>query len=211
MFAAALKKRCVLVATGCVLVTVVPGCSSDSKARAQGASGDVLATTPATSVIKPPSIPGIGATRADWDASHTRNAEADSAFDSADSAFGDDPSLPSYLAPHGAIYTEVSDLGTGRIQVYGLNLRPSDQDGALARARQELPPDATLAWVLSLDKCYRATFNSETLRAAGPYMAEVQLEYAKESGSKVPNPDRFNRAVFTLYTVGTSPNPDTGC
>ena len=92
-----------------------------------------------------------------------------------------------------------------------LNMHAVDRDEAVARAKQELPSDATVAWDLTLDKCYRVTFNSATLEAAGPYMAEVQFEDWKNNGATAPSPHRFNRATFTLYTAGTPPNPDIGC
>lgn len=121
------------------------------------------------------------------------------------------PSLPSYLALNGAVYVQVSDMGTGRIQMYALNMHPVNRDAALARVRQELPSDATVAWDLTLDECYRVTFDSATLRTAGPYMAEVQLEDIQGDGTRAPDPHRFNQASFHLDAAGSPPNPDIGC
>jgi hypothetical protein len=150
-------------------------------------------------------IPGIGATRASWDASHTPNAASNSL------AYGHDPSLPEYLAPSGAVYSDVSDKGTGRIQVYSLNMHTVDRFEVLRRVQQELPSDATFAWNLPFDQCYRVAFNSPTLQAAGDYMAEVQLQYIQQDGTRAKNRDGFNQALFWLDGAGSPPDPESPC
>jgi hypothetical protein len=125
--------------------------------------------------------------------------------------YGDDPSLPSYLTTNGAEYSAVSDQGTGRIQVYELRMHTVDADEVLRRVRQELPSDATVAWDLTFDQCYRVAFNSPTLQAAGHYMAEVLLAYIQEDGTTATSPDRFNIASFWLDEAGSPPNPENGC
>jgi hypothetical protein len=110
------------------------------------------------------SIPGIGATRANWDDSHTPNAAVPNGY-------GDDRSLPDYLTPSGAVYSYVDDQGTGSIQSYNLNMHTVDRFEVLPRVWHELPSDATVAWDLTFDHCYRVAFNSPTLQAAGHYMA----------------------------------------
>ena len=127
------------------------------------------------------------------------------------SVYGYDPSLPSYLTPSGAVYSYVDDQGTGRIQSYNLNMHTVDRFEVLPRVRQELPSDATVAWVLTLDQCYRMAFNSATLEAAGHYMADVQLEYFQEDGTRATNPDRFNLASFWLDGAGSPADRETGC
>ena len=103
------------------------------------------APRPAASAVQDESIPGIGATRGRaWDDSHTPNAAGANGY-------GDDPSLPEYLTPSGAVYSYVDDRGTGRIQSYNLIMHPVDQLEVLRRLRQELPSDATVAWNLVLD------------------------------------------------------------
>jgi len=104
-------------------------------------------------------IPGIGATRANWDDSHTLDAASNNGSD-----YGDDPSLPSYLTDNGAVYRDVGDLGTGRIQAYTLAMHTVDAQEVLRQLRQELPSDATVAWDLTRDQCYRVAFNSPTLQ-----------------------------------------------
>jgi hypothetical protein len=158
------------------------------------------------SAVQEESIPGIGATRANWDDSHTLNAANPNG-----SAYGDDPSLPSYLAPSGAVYSDLGDLGTDRVQFYDLNMHTVDVDEALRQVRRELPSDATVAWDLPLDQCYRVAFNSATLQAAGHYMADVQLEYIQEDGMTATSPDRFNKASFWLNHAGSPPDPGKGC
>lgn len=203
----------VAIAVGCVLVSAAAGCSSRSAGSAPStpARTSAVAPLPATSAVQDESIPGIGvpgigATRAAWDASHTPNAANNNGSD-----YGDDPSLGSYLAPSGAVYHDVRDLGTGRIQVYTLNMHTVDRFEVLRRVWQELPSDAKVAWDLAFDHCYRAAFNSTTLQAAGHYMADVQLEYIQEDGTRATSPDTFNIAYFWLDGAGSPPNPETGC
>jgi hypothetical protein len=190
----------VAIAVGCVLVgAAAVGCSS----RSLGGIPSTVAPLPATSAIQ-----GIGATRAKWDASHTPNWAKDNG-----SAYGDDPSLPSYLTDNGAVYSEVDDQGTGRIQTYNLNLHTVEPDGVLLRVRQELPSDATVAWDLTFDQCYLVAFNSPTLQAAGHYMTDAQLEYIQEDGTRATSPDRFNHASLWLGEAGSPPPKasDVGC
>jgi hypothetical protein len=186
-----------------VLVSASAGCSSSLPGSTPASTP---AVAPATSAVKDPSIRGIGATRADWDASHTPNAAFNNAM-----VYGYDPSLPSYLAANGAVYIEVFDLGTGRIQTYSLHMLTAGRHQALARVRQELPSDARVAWHLTFNHCSRVAFASATLEAAGHYMAEVQLEDLKEDGTTAMSPHRFNRASFQLDVAGSPPNPQIDC
>lgn len=200
----------VAIAVGCVLVIAAAGCSSRSLGSTPStpASRSAVAPRPATSAIREESIPGIGATRANWDDSHTPNAANNDG-----SAYGDDPSLPSYLADNGAVYSGVDDQGTGRIQAYNLSMHTVEAKEVLQRVWQELPSDATAAWDLTFDQCYLVAFNSPTLEAAGHYMADAQLEYIQEDGTRATSPDRFNHASFWLYEAGSPPPKalDIGC
>jgi hypothetical protein len=195
----------VAVAIGCVFVCAAAGCSSSSLASTP-ASTSAAASLPATSAIQGELIPGIGATRASWDASHTLNAANNNGAD-----YGDDPSLPSSVTSNGAVYRDVDDRGTGRIQVYTLAMHTVDAQQVLRQLRQELPSDATVAWDLTRDQCYRVAFNSPTLQAAGRYMAEAELEYIQEDGTTATSPDRFNIASLWLVGAGSPPDPEKGC
>jgi hypothetical protein len=192
-----------VIAVTCVIVSASAGCSS-------GLVGSTRASTPAVapanSAVKDPSIPGIGATRADWDASHTPNPAFNNGM-----VYGEDPSLPWYLAANGAVYIEVFDLGTGRIQTYHLNMHTAGRHQALVRVRRELPPDAKVAWDLASQHCYRVAFASATLEAAGHYMVEVQLDDLRADGTKAMNPHWFNQASFQLDAAGSPPNPQINC
>ncbi len=196
----------VAVVVGCLLVSAASGCSSRSPegASTTPASSSTVALLPAASAVQGEKIPGIGATRAEWDDSHTPNTAAANGY-------GHDPSLPQYLAPNGAVYSDVSDLGTGRIQVYALNMHTVDRFAVLRRVWQELPSDAAFAWDLMRDRCYRVAFNSPTLQAAGDFMAEVQLQYIQADGRKATSSDRFNQAVFWLDGAGSPPDTANGC
>jgi hypothetical protein len=189
----------------CCVISAAAGCSSRSAASAPPSASAVARPLP-MSAIQDESFPGIGATRTYWDASHTPNAANNDG-----SAYGNDPSLPSYLAPTGAVYGGVNDGGTKRIQVYDLNMLPVDGSEMLRRVRRELPSDVTAAWDLTFDQCYRLAFNSATLQAAGQYMVDVQLEYVQQDGSRRTSPDMFNHAWIWLDKSGSPPNPETDC
>jgi hypothetical protein len=195
----------VAVAIGCVVVSAAAGCSSRSLASTP-ASTSAAASLPATSAIQGELIPGIGATRDSWDASHTLNAANNNGAD-----YGDDPSLPSSVTSNGAVYRDVDDRGTGRIQVYTLAMHTVDAQQVLRQLRQELPPDATVAWDLTRDQCYRVAFNSPTLQAAGHFMAEAELQYIQQDGTAATSPDKFNIASIWLDEAGSPPDPDKGC
>jgi hypothetical protein len=198
----------VVMAVGCVLISATAGCSRSSpqSAPSTSASASAVAPPPETSAVQDESIPGIGATRAAWNAAHTLNAANGNG-----SVYGHDPSLPSYLSGNGAVYTDVYDQGTGRIQTFALNMHTVEGAEVLRRVRQELPSDAKVAWDLMLGQCYQVAFNSAALEAAGHYMPVVRLEYIQEDGTKARSPDRFNVALFWLEGAGAPPNPDGHC
>lgn len=189
------------VVVGCILASAAAGCSSPSTASAP-AGGSL----PAPRAIREALIPGIGATRADWDESHAPNTANGNGSD-----YGDDPSLPEYLTNNGAVYRDVGDLGTARIQTYSLAMHTVDAQGVLRQLRQELPSDATVAWDLTRDQCYRVAFNSPTLQAAGRVMAEAELQYIQPDGTPATGPDRFNIASFWLEDTGSPPDPEKSC
>ena len=200
--AAALKTWRVVIAVGCLSVSAA-GCSSSLPSST---SAKAQAVAPRPSAVNDLSLPGIGAKRGDWDASHTPNAAFNNGM-----VYGENPGLPSYLAANGAVYIEVSDLGTGRIQSYKLNMQAATRHQALDRIRQELPPDAKVAWDLRLNHCYRVAFASPTLESAGHYMAEVQLQFLKANAMTATRPRSFNEAWFQLDAVGSAPNPQINC
>jgi hypothetical protein len=185
------------------LVTAAAGCSRE-RASTAPTSPSVVAPLAALSSVQGEPIPGIGATRAAWDDSHTPNPAVANGY-------GSDPSLPEYLAPRGAVYSDVSDRGTGRIHAYSLNMHTVDRLEVLRRVWRELPADATVAWDAMRDQCYRVAFNSPTLRAAGDWLAEVQLQYILADGKKAASSDRFNQAVFWLDGAGSPRGQTEGC
>jgi hypothetical protein len=195
----------VAVAAGCVFVGATAGCSrSPDITPAAPASSATVAMLPLAAASQAESMPGLGATRAAWDDSHTPNYAAPNAY-------GRDPSLPEYLAHGGVVYNDVADLGTGRVRSYSLNMHTVDRFEVLRRVWQELPHDATFAWDLMRDHCYRVAFNSASLRAAGDFMAEVQVQYVQADGKKATSSDRFNQALFWLDPAGSPPDYARGC
>lgn len=195
--------------TSLVLASVLAnttGCSSPSSGTTAVGTSSVV-PPPSSSAIREELIPGIGAKRANWDATHTLNAANDK-----DSDYGHDPSLPPYVTDNGAVYRDVSDLGTERVQAYTLALHTTDAQEVLRQIRRELPSDATIAWDLTRDQCYRVAFNSPALEAAaGRYMVEAELQYLQPDGTAATSPDRFNFASFWLDEAGSPPDPEKGC
>jgi hypothetical protein len=194
----------VSVAVACVLLSTVAGCSSHSPGIPP-ASTSTAAPVQAASTIQV-EITGVGATRANWDAYHVLNPASSNGAD-----YGNDPSLAAYLTDNGAVYRDVDDSGTDRVHGYALALHTIDAQQALRQLRQELPADATVAWDLPLDRCYRVAFNSPSLQAAGKFMAEAQLQYIQPDGTPATSPDRFNLASIWLEDVGSPPDPEKGC
>ena len=81
------------------------------------ASTSAVAPLPATSAVQDESIPGIGATRANWDAWHTPNGA-----DNNGSVYGEDAWYQQYAAPLytgvlllvGAVYYALAGFATKR-------------------------------------------------------------------------------------------------
>lgn len=189
-------------AIGITLAFSVAACGS--------ASAEPATPSPSPTSGAALSIPGIGATRHDWDASHTPNPGTQ--FDPR-AVYGYDPTLP--FGQNGAVYFAVTDKGTDRIQSYIMNMHPVDRDGALAQVRRELPADATIAWDLKKTHCYLVAFSSATLAAATNDMAVVELSDflgndSMGNGIVATNPDTFNQANFDLLPAGSPPNPEVG-
>ncbi len=193
------------IAVGCVFIGAVAGCSPRPPTSAP-ASASAAALLRAASTVQGELIPGIGATRANWDASHTANPASNNGAD-----YGDDPSLASYLTENGAVYRDVDYGGTDRVHGYSIAMHTIDAQQALRQLRQELPADATVAWDLTNDKCYRVAFNSVSLQVAGNFMAEAQLQYIQPDGTPAAGPDKFNQASIWLQDVGAPPDPEKGC
>jgi hypothetical protein len=102
------------------------------------------------------------------------------------------------------------DDGVERIDTFTLNLHLPDRDVALARVRQELPADATVAWDQELGQCYLAEFTGPTLETVAHAKVKVEL-LKRESGTLAPHPREFNQAVVDLVPVDLPPSPGLGC
>jgi hypothetical protein len=184
------------------------GCSTNLSNSAAGSDSATSLTSSSKPTVQDPSIPGIGATRDDWDSSHTRNPYYDN-----NKVYGEDHSLPQSLSPDGAVYISVNDYtayGVERIGSYVLNMYPVPRDAALMEVRRELPSDSTVAWDLNLDSCYRAAFISPTL--AGVHrMAEIQIQDVRNDGTLESSPEKYNQADLSLNALGAQPDPDVAC
>jgi hypothetical protein len=100
-------------------------------------------------------LTGYGATSQEWNAHHT----ADSRFDPG-SAYDPDSSL----APNQGqdVYVAVN-LQDGRVVDYQMNIPGGSIRDAIARALEELPPDAYKLWGVARNGCYLAVLTSRTL------------------------------------------------
>lgn len=188
---------------------LLSACSSPAptKSGQDGADATPPSAATAARTVKDPSIPGLGATREDWDASHTPTPGLDP-----EGAFGSDPTLPTYVANRGAVYAAVSDdqiYGVRRITGYMLHMHSVDRQEALARVRQELPADASMVWELKLDQCYRVGFESPELAAFGR-MAMVQLQNF-QPGGLTSDPTTYNEADFEATSAGSHSDPSIAC
>jgi hypothetical protein len=196
-----------VVVVSLMVSAISVGCSSGSSGTSPALTSTVAQGWAPSATVKDPSIPGIGATRDDWNASHVPNPGFNNG-----AVYGYDPSLPDYLSANHSVYWGVSDNSDGgmipptgnRIQAYMLNIHPVDRDEALARVRQELPSDATVGSDLTQDKCYLVAFESPTLKAATQDKgAVVELLEVQEGGTYAPSPQRFNQVHISLSYDGS--------
>ena len=162
------------------------------------ASKSAAASLPATSAIHGELIPGIGATRANWDALHTLNAANNNGAD-----YGDDPSLPSYVTNNGAVYRDVDDRGTGRIQVYTLAMHTVDARrcyGSCGKStvRRDGRMGSHARSVLS------SGFQQPDPAGRAHVMAEAELQYIQPDGTPATSPDKFNIASIWLDDAGVA-------
>ena len=180
--------------------TTAAAASSQLPVTVHTAAATPSATSPAI-----PALTGIGATTAQWDASHTPNPFFDNGR-----VYANDPTLPSYLANHGAVYIAVQRAGD-RIVSYDLNTEPAALANAIERVRRELPPDATLVWTQPLDTCYRVNFESPTLTSIFHASETIELVDIGRDGANVADPGVFNQAEFMMPGLISTPDPSFGC
>ena len=150
-------------------------------------------------------LTGIGASSAQWEASHTPNPTFDNGR-----VYGNDPSLPSYLSNHGAVYIDVR-RASDRIVSYDLNMKPADLSDVIERVRRELPPDATLVWSQQMDTCYRVNFESPTLTSIFHASETIELVDIGPDGANTADSGVFNQAEFMTPGIVSTPDPDFGC
>ncbi|AFA72317.1 hypothetical protein GPOL_c12620 [Gordonia polyisoprenivorans VH2] len=152
-------------------------------------------------------LTGLGSTTEQWDAAHQENS-----FFNNGQVYGDDPSLPDYLANHGAVYFGVQFIGD-TVYGYSLNMHTLDKTAAIARAQQELPDDAVQTWEIPLSGCVRVAFTSQKLKEAlGSPTVNVDLADIQSDGSSHPSPTEFNQEQFASGGLASAtPNPDFGC
>ena len=148
-------------------------------------------------------LTGFGATLNAWNAHHT----ADHRF-APNAAYNPDPALPSYSGQD--VYVAVL-WQDGRALNYQMNIPGESIRHAIARALQELPPDAHELWGLKRDTCYQAELTSRTLgralvaRAVGDPEGDVFVEFDTNlpNGSSVYERTDVNEILIGLGTYPT--------
>jgi hypothetical protein len=139
---------------------------SASTSGAAAAASSAAASSPATIRASNSSVTGtstdaltgFGATVSAWNAHHT----ADKRF-APNAAYDPDPALPSYSGQDVYVAVQWQD---GRALNYEMNIPGQPIRDAIARALQELPPDARELWGLKRETCYQAELSSPTLGRA---------------------------------------------
>lgn len=149
-----------------------------------------------------PGLPGIGATRAHWEATHQRAPGFTPGM-----AFG-----PMFRSENGRSFNPTYAMVSGddRIQSYSLQL-PSPGvafDVARARVLRELPPDAREVRTRRLSECRMVRYRSATLRrlfAGERHRGDVEVSYFS------PGHDAFDPRRVTFFTVTFYVSEDIRC
>lgn len=149
-----------------------------------------------------PGLPGIGATRAHWEATHQRAPGFSPGM-----AFG-----PMFLSEsgRGSNPTYAAVVGDDRIQHYSVQLPTPGVpfDIARARALRELPPDAREVRTRRLTECRMVHYRSATLRrlfARERHRGDVEVAFFSSS------PDVFDSRRVTFLTFAFYFGEDIRC
>ena len=160
----------VLVLAGCAGVNPAakPSVSPPSSPAASPSPAVAAATTSG------PALTGFGATLVHWKAAHTLDLSVP-----ARNAY-----LPRVISDaDGSDTWQVVMVAGGRVDSYTVNLAPTSLGAAVARAHQELPPDARVLWRRTFgETCAQEQFRSATLAAAlGDGQVNVEFDNAVSS------------------------------
>lgn len=148
-----------------------------------------------------PGLPGIGATRAHWEATHRRVPGF-----TPGAVFG--PMVPSSEGD-GVAPAYATVFGDDRILLYTVNM-PRGTTFAMARARmlRELPPDAREVRTRRLPQCRMVRYRSPTMRrifGSESHRGDVEVGYFSA------DPDRFDPRRVTMTTIGFYVSEDIDC
>lgn len=194
------------------LVSALTACgqsANQSSTSSPASSSPATAQAPDSSVTGPSkdALTGFGATVSAWNTHHT----ADTRY-AAGSVYDPDPSLPSHGgAP--ADYIQVTPQD-GRITDYIINTPGLPIGAAIARARQELPPDARERWGTKRDTCYQVELTSSTLghALASPNIGDPQRDVFVEFftvGSPIYRSTDIDRILVGLGSYPTAASVPT--
>jgi hypothetical protein len=149
-------------------------------------------------------LTGFGATLSAWNAHHT----ADTKY-APNAAYNPDPALPPYSGQDVYVAVQWQD---GRAMNYQMNIPGQPIRDAVARALQELPPDAHEVWGAKRDTCYQAELTSRTLgralsaRAIGDPEGDVFVEFDTilPDGSSIYKRTDVNEILVGLGSYSTA-------
>lgn len=152
-------------------------------------------------------LTGFGATTGAW---NTRHAE-DTRF-APGAAYDPDSALPSYSGQDVYVAVQWQD---GRAMNYQMNIQDQPIRDAIARALQELPPDAHELWGARRDTCYQAELTSPALgRAlAAPAIGDPEGDVFVEFLTTLPDGSSVYRSPDVnsiLIGLGSYPTAASG-
>jgi hypothetical protein len=194
------------------LASALTACGqSANQSQTSGPTASSTTTQASTEASDSPSastsndaLRGFGATLSAWNAHHT----ADTRF-APNAAYNLDPALPSYSGQDVYVAVQWQD---GRAMNYQMNIPGQPIRDAIARALQELPPDAHELWGARRDTCYQAELSSKTLRhaLAGPAIGHpegdvfVEFETLLPDGSSIYETTDVNGILVGLGSYPTA-------
>ncbi|MCM3886136.1 hypothetical protein [Frankia sp. R82] len=163
------------------------------------------ASSAATAATTAEHLPGIGATKADWNASHVMDTHGTTV---PGCCFNPIPSLSKTAGENVDAYYTVNYAGN-RVISYSMRFVPISIDTANARVLAELPGDARTAWTRTLGTCRQSEFVSPTLaRLLGPApvgdtTGGVFVEFDSDEhngGQSVYDPAEVDTALLSLVS-----------
>ncbi|ORT46894.1 hypothetical protein KBI5_22725 [Frankia sp. KB5] len=160
-------------------------------------------STPAAETAPVEHLPGIGATRADWNASHVMDTHGTTV---PGCCFNPTPALATGGEPNVDAYYVVN-YDANRVISYSMRFVPAPIGTVNAHVLAELPADTQMLWTRTLGTCRQSEFTSPTLaRLLGPppigdTTGSVFVEFDSDEhggGQSIYDPARVDTALLSL-------------